>query len=99
MPTPAYTHEYLPLRDALMDVVRTVPQIKYVQAYPPYSVPSNPMAWVLLDSYTRSQASQIVPIHWRFLVRVASPLSGSQQAEDDLVAAALEIAEAVDRDP
>jgi hypothetical protein len=93
------TNNYKAVRDALVAVVESVTQIKSVQAYEPSSVQAIPLAWVLLDGYTRSVSFQIVSMNYRFVVRVASPLSGSIEAEDSLVQAAIEICDAVDRDP
>lgn len=87
------------IRDGLVDVVSTVTDIKGVLAYEPQSIQVAPLAWVLLDSYTRSTAGQVVPMRYRFVVRVAAPIQNSKEAEDLLMAAALQVPGAVDKDP
>ncbi len=87
------------IRDGLVTVVETVTAIKKVYPFEPSSVVVSPLAWVLLDAYTRTTASQVVPMRYRFVVRVVSPIQNTKEAEDEVVTAALAVVDAVDRDP
>lgn len=87
------------IRDGLVTVVQTVTALKKVLTYEPETVSAHPIAWVLLDSYTRNSAGQVTSMRYRFLVRVATPYQSRAQAEDEVVAAALSVADAIDTNP
>lgn len=91
---------YTPVRDGLHSVVATVTSLKGVLDYEPDTVQASPLAWILLDSFERaaSPAGQ-VGRRLRFAVRVASPVQNSKAAEDELIAVAMQVADAVEANP
>lgn len=87
------------VRDGLHAVVDTVAAIKVVLDYEPAQVQISPFAYILFDSAVRSQAGQITAMRYRFMVRVATPVTDSKAAEDELVQTALLVMNAVDANP
>lgn len=90
---------YTTMRDGLVAVVTTVTAIKQVLKYEPTTISVHPLAWVLLDSYRRTTAGQVTAMRWRFVARVATPITNSAEAEAELVQAALLVADAIDANP
>lgn len=87
-------------RNAVVAVVQTVTAIKQVLKYEPTTITVHPLAWVVLDSYTRPQSrAQVTAMNWRYKVRVAVPITNSAEAEDELIATALSIPDAIDANP
>jgi hypothetical protein len=81
-------------------VVQTVTAIKQVLKYEPSTITVHPLAWVVLDSYTRPQSrGQVAPMNWRYRIRVVVPITNSAEAEDELIATALAIPDAIDSNP
>jgi hypothetical protein len=91
--------KFTDIRDGLVTVVETVTAIEKVYPFEPASIGVKILAWVLLDSYSRSTASQIVPMRYRFRVTVAAPIQNTKEAEDAVIDAAMLVADAVDKDP
>jgi hypothetical protein len=87
------------VRDGLCAVVEGVSGIPVVLKYEPSSVQVHKATWVLLDSYQRKQFGQVTTMTYRFMVRVATPIQDAQSAEDELIAVALSVADAVDANP
>jgi hypothetical protein len=91
------TDQYTPLRDALVDVTETVTTFKRVLTYEPSMIEVHPMAWVILDSYRRSAApAGLIGRTLRFMVRCVTTIQDSKAAEDELIAAALLVADGVE---
>ena len=84
------------VRDGLVAVVEDVTALKAVLKYEPQTVQVAPMAWVILDSYTKPVAIQITTWKFRFAVRVVVPIQNSQEAEDLCVDTAIDVAAAID---
>jgi len=87
------------VRDGLVAVVEDVTALKAVLKYEPQTVQVAPMAWVILDSYTKPVAIQITTWKFRFAVRVVVPIQNSQEAEDLCVDTAISVAAAIDANP
>ena len=87
------------VRDGLVAVVEDVTALKAVLKYEPQTVKVAPMAWVILDSYTKPVAIQITTWKFRFAVRVVVPIQNSQEAEDLCVDTAIDVAAAIDANP
>lgn len=87
------------VRDGLYSVVDGVAAIKQVYKYEPTQMSISPLAWVVLDSYTRNQAGQVTSMRWRFRVRICVPITNSAEAEDELMQTALSVADAIDANP
>ena len=87
------------VRDGLVAVVEDVTALKAVLKYEPQTVQVAPMAWVILDSYTKPVAIQITTWKFRFAVRVVVPIQNSQEAEDLCVDTAIDVAAAIDANP
>ena len=87
------------VRDGLVDVVSGVTALKAVLKYEPQTVQISPMAWVILDSYTKPVAIQITTWKFRFAIRVVVPIQNSQEAEDLCVDTAIDVAAAIDANP
>lgn len=91
---------YTTCRDGLHDVVETVSGIKDVLDYEPDMIQTGPLAWILLDSYERTHAAAgITAMRYRLMVRIATNVQNSKAAEDELIATALSVADAVDNNP
>lgn len=87
------------IRDGLKDVVAGVDGITQVLTYEPGSVQVHKLAWVLLDSYQRSQYGQVTTMNYRFRISVTSPSQDFRIVEDQLVQTAMDIADAIDANP
>jgi hypothetical protein len=87
------------VRDGLVAVVEGVTALKAVLKYEPQSAHVAPIAWVILDSYTKPVAIQITTWKFRFAVRVVVPIQNSQEAEDLCVDTAIDVAAAIDANP
>lgn len=90
---------YTDIRDGLHAVVSTVTALKKVMKYEPQSSQTAPIAWVLLDSYTKPTAGQLTLWRYRFRVSVVVPIQNSQEAEDQCIDTAMEVAIAIDTNP
>lgn len=80
-------------------VVETVPAIEKVLLYEPKAVQVSPLAYVMLASWTRTQAGQITTMRPRIRIRLLVPVPESEELEIEAVETAFAIADAVDRDP
>lgn len=88
---------YTTVRDGLAAVVETQkPAIKEVLKYEPGSIQVSPLAWVLLDGFEHVALARGSWIRWRFVIRVASAVTDSAEAEAELIQAALGVVVAID---
>lgn len=86
------------VRDGLVAVVQGVTDIKGVLHYEPTSIQTGPLAWVLLDSFERAGApAGVIGRRLRFMVRIAVSYQDPEGAEDALIAAALQVADEIER--
>ena len=89
---------YTSVRDGLHATVATVTGIKAVLDYEPSAIDIHPLAWILLDSFERAGApAGQIGRRVRFMVRVAAPVQDSKAAEDELIAIAMMVGDAVER--
>ena len=90
---------YTPVRDGLHAVVTTVIDADHVLDYEPSQIQTYPLAWILLDSFERAGSpAGVIGRRLRFMVRIAVPTQDNKGAEDALIATALMVADAVERD-
>ena len=87
------------VRDGLHAVVDSVAALKAVLKYEPQAAHVAPMAWVILDSYTKPTRGHLTVWRYRFAVRVVVPIQNSQEAEDLCVDTAMSVAIAIDANP
>ena len=86
------------VRDGLVSVVATVIDADHVLTYEPNQIQTYPLAWVLLDTFERAGApAGQIGRRLRFIVRIAVPSQDSKGAEDALIATAMQVADAIER--
>ena len=76
----------------------TVTDLKVRLDYEPTSIQDLPATYLLLDSYTRSQAGQLTVMKYRVLIRTLIRWQENKQAEVELMAFVNSIPEAIEQD-
>lgn len=91
---------YTEIKAGIVQAIGTITGFKNVLEYEPQSAQASPFVYVVLDSYTRPMsAAQVTTLKYRFLARAANPVQNSKEAEEQLIALAIDIAQAIDTDP
>lgn len=90
---------YATIIAGLKTAVETVSGIKETLEYEPQAVQVSPLAYIMLDSYERTQHGQVTAMRYRILVRVCIKWQANKEAELELVGLAASVATAVDADP
>lgn len=90
---------YEAANEGLTEVLQSVTGLTRVLDYEPSSIPSTPMVYHLLDSFSRTQEGQVTVMRYRKLIRLIVLWQDNEKAEQKVIPFVNAIPAALDADP